>query len=488
MKYFKTYESFKKTYGQKTSPADFKKIQVGKEVLYMGTPYEVVSNNGYILNLKGEDGDMIKVNLGQFNHGGQVNESIINEGTASTFLVLAHAALVAGQLALLGNKISAGGGSTSIEDLKKWWQKRKSDKAVKSIIDKIKDDKDVVEFMKLTPSQQRGKFRSLIATKLNDEELEYLSRINRSHFQNESTINEAARVPSNIMDFAKRKGSYAVNLVKKAATWAEKAGKYISGGTAIGKNYDTIILDMKYQGAEIYINLNNETIKLFGEEVTDPRSFKKVLDANNANESILNEGRSIEKIEKDRTVIIKDMAETVTNWKASKSSGDKEAEASFLLRLKDLTARKNNLEKELTSAVSGKDRFIELVISEKLNESMSDVDIIAQEAKDFKTFVKEFKKEYKNMDTGNPKELEAWLKGVYDDAKENMNEEVNIKKTIHDHWFDTYGKQFITEYPGIAHILKTRPTITRDELARIWDETHEENFEKTHPKIWDKLG
>lgn len=169
MKHFKTYESFKKTYGQKISPADFKKIPVGKEVLYMGTRYEVVSNDGYILNLKGKDGDMIKVNRDRF----------------------------------------------------KWWEV----------------------------------------------------------YENES-LNEAAPVPSNIMDFAKRKGSYAVSLVKKAATWAEKAGKYISGGTAIGKNYDTIILDMKHQGSEIYINLNDETIELFGEEVTDPKSFKRVLDAN----------------------------------------------------------------------------------------------------------------------------------------------------------------------------------------------------------------
>ena len=93
-------------------------------------------------------------------------------------------------------------------------------------------------------------------------------------------LTEAAIVPSNVMDFAKRKGPYAVALVKKAATWAKKAGRDISGGTAIGKNYSTIVLDMKYQGSEIYINLDKETIELFGEEVTDAKSFAKVL-ANN---------------------------------------------------------------------------------------------------------------------------------------------------------------------------------------------------------------
>ena len=95
----------------------------------------------------------------------------------------------------------------------------------------------------------------------------------------ESIVNEAASVPSNILDFAKRKGSYATALVKKAASWAEKAGKYISGGTAIGKNYSTIVLDMAHQRGEISINLDKETIELYGEVVTDPKSFAKVLAA-----------------------------------------------------------------------------------------------------------------------------------------------------------------------------------------------------------------
>jgi hypothetical protein len=35
---------------------------------------------------------------------------------------------------------------------------------------------------------------------------------------------------------------------------------------------------MKWQGAEIYINLEKETIKLYNEEVTDAKTFKRVLD------------------------------------------------------------------------------------------------------------------------------------------------------------------------------------------------------------------
>ena len=65
----------------------------------------------------------------------------------------------------------------------------------------------------------------------------------------------------------------------------------------------------------------------------------------------------------------------------------------------------------------------DMAANESFNESaMADIDILAQESKDFKTFVKAFKKEYSNLDAGNFKELESWLQTVYDSAKENMDE------------------------------------------------------------------
>jgi hypothetical protein len=94
----------------------------------------------------------------------------------------------------------------------------------------------------------------------------------------ETTLKEAY-VPDNIKSFAKRKGVSA--LVNKAAGWAEKVGKRITGGTAIGKNYSTLILDMGYQTADIYINTDDETIELYGEEVNSFPEFKKVYDEHN---------------------------------------------------------------------------------------------------------------------------------------------------------------------------------------------------------------
>lgn len=38
--------------------------------------------------------------------------------------------------------------------------------------------------------------------------------------------------------------------------WAEKIGKPIVGGIAQGKNYETVVLDLTYQGCEIYVHAN----------------------------------------------------------------------------------------------------------------------------------------------------------------------------------------------------------------------------------------
>lgn len=99
----------------------------------------------------------------------------------------------------------------------------------------------------------------------------------------EPKLNEAY-VPDNIKEFSKRKG--VTSLVNKAAGWAEKIGKKITGGTAIGKDYGTLVLDMGYQKGEIRINIEDETIKLYGEEVNSFPEFKQVyMDENDSKES-----------------------------------------------------------------------------------------------------------------------------------------------------------------------------------------------------------
>src|SRR6056300_781683 len=73
MKYFKTFEGFKKSYMKKIDLKDFKKIKKGSMIMYMGGEAEVVDNNGYVLTLK-KDGKKFTVNKSMFDHGGMIRE------------------------------------------------------------------------------------------------------------------------------------------------------------------------------------------------------------------------------------------------------------------------------------------------------------------------------------------------------------------------------------------------------------------------------
>ena len=77
-------------------------------------------------------------------------------------------------------------------------------------------------------------------------------------------------------------------------------------------------------------------------------------------EEFINEARSINKIQNDWSKITADMAKHAADWKAA-SAEDKPA---HLELLKGLTAKKKALEAELDDAVTGKDKDLELVVTE----------------------------------------------------------------------------------------------------------------------------
>jgi hypothetical protein len=90
-----------------------------------------------------------------------------------------------------------------------------------------------------------------------------------------------ADVPSNIKKFAERHG--VSSLVNKVAGWVEKVGAEITGGNAIGKNYNTLILYIGDRTSDIYIDIEDKTIKLFspryknGKLLNDFSQFKKAF-------------------------------------------------------------------------------------------------------------------------------------------------------------------------------------------------------------------
>ena len=82
-------------------------------------------------------------------------------------------------------------------------------------------------------------------------------------------------IPSNIESFAKRKG--CLKEIRMINRWLKKLGGRISGGTAIGKYYDTLVIDIKYQDSAIYLDTDTRKLKLYGEETGwNYKDFKKV--------------------------------------------------------------------------------------------------------------------------------------------------------------------------------------------------------------------
>jgi len=116
-----------------------------------------------------------------------VKESLIKEDIDTMYLamiVMAQAAILGGNIGMLAGKyVDSKGVFPNIDDIKRWWKDRKDDKAVKSIIAKIKSDPEMIAFFKMSQTQQRGKFRKLVATKLSPDEIQYLNRINKSDLQ-----------------------------------------------------------------------------------------------------------------------------------------------------------------------------------------------------------------------------------------------------------------------------------------------------------------
>jgi hypothetical protein len=139
--------------------------------------------------------------------------------------------------------------------------------------------------------QYFDKMRRIVGGNFGDDTRKEFEKLVQSKFS-KHTVNETeelaeAYVPSNIKEFAKRKG--VSSLVNKVAGWAEKVGKGIRGGTAVGYNYSTLVLDMTYQGSEIRINTDNDTVTLYDEPVRSFGEFQRVYadgEGNNLEERI----------------------------------------------------------------------------------------------------------------------------------------------------------------------------------------------------------
>lgn len=449
MRYFKTYEGFKKDYMKKIDLKDFKKIKKGTKLMYMGGKVEVLDNNGYVLKLKGEDGRTFTVNKSQFDHGGMVREgkapdankalkdlekkgSEINwlddadddtkkiwkkagvntedENTVILYSYVSHQWDDAKKILKkhnvdfkeLEDPSSAGesfivfvkesinelrtspvsgtkaGFTTSLED-RKYELKKDAKGAIIGNFSNVTLPKGTIIYNlpggvfadhfslknKYSSRSSQGPqyfdkptFKGIMI-KQTPALLSYIEKNSKVLESFDTEIIEAAQIPSNIEKFAKERG--VLRDVKQLARWAEKAGLGIRGGTAIGKGYDTLVLDLTYQGSEVYFDTYTGKIKVKGQPVNSWKTFSKAV-----NESSERDG---------------------------------------------------------TEASDGK---------------------------------------HKHTD--------------------------HIEEDMEAMWKKAYGEKFSTKYPGVAKIIRQRKITDKREIARIWQETYGEDFKEEYPAMWDMLS
>ena len=187
MKYFKLFENFVNEGNQSTAKKLVAKLIKGnpkfnwlKKDLPKDYTLEDVEE---ILNKYGY-GQEYERNLDESE---EFNEPINEDMVYNLYALLASANAMMAIGFALNN--ASGDPITPIQDLKNWWAKRKKDKAVQSIVNKLKDDPDVAAFMNQSTAAQRGKWYKLIEPKLNDEEKKYLRSISKTSFTNEE-VNE----------------------------------------------------------------------------------------------------------------------------------------------------------------------------------------------------------------------------------------------------------------------------------------------------------
>lgn len=123
-----------------------------------------------------------------------------------------------------------------------------------------------------------------------------------------------------------------------------------------GKRNSGLPLFMLVKASFNWGTFTNNVPKELKGEVKDLQDYVK------ANESVshIDEARSINKIQNEWSKITTEMAELAAQWKAAE--GD--AKTDLLNQMKAKTFIKKELEKELDAAVAGKDKDLELVVSE----------------------------------------------------------------------------------------------------------------------------
>ena len=124
------------------------------------------------------------VNLNQFNQGGAIVESFesylddqeVNESAVDALFILMQSIMLSGPVIALGIKNGAFDNMRTPKQVIQDWQR---DRIVGPAVERLSKDLEVIEFLKLPGTKQRGKWQELITPKLTDKELKHINSISR---------------------------------------------------------------------------------------------------------------------------------------------------------------------------------------------------------------------------------------------------------------------------------------------------------------------
>jgi hypothetical protein len=103
-------------------------------------------------------------------------EELINEDAMAALFIFMQALMMSGPVIALGIKNGAFDNLRTPAEVVRDW---KRDRVVSAAVERLSQDPDVIAFLQLPHSQQRGKWKDLLTTKLTDKEMKYINSISR---------------------------------------------------------------------------------------------------------------------------------------------------------------------------------------------------------------------------------------------------------------------------------------------------------------------
>jgi len=225
---------------EETSGLEFK---VGDKVKYLGHPgvitkaeTDIMDRPHYSVSYNKGTGDTKATNI--YNKGGEIKKAIsetkdaikINEASGIGFLLLSAAML---QLTAVLSRTGVFG-NTTLGDVMDSIKDANDRRIVRQIARKLKDDQEIKDFLKLPPSEQKGKWRKLIATKLQPNEMKLLNIIYKKHFEQNESRSETTK--GNIVSEEVHGQSTLHKLAKSSDSYQEFKQKAQTHLNSISKN------------------------------------------------------------------------------------------------------------------------------------------------------------------------------------------------------------------------------------------------------------